>query len=73
MVMYAGRIAEQGTRNLFKSPWHPYTWGSGFDSPLGAAAPEIHRRQPPSLLALPPAAPLHPLPAPLSPLRGAAS
>ena len=28
MVMYAGRVVEHGTkRDLFKSPWHPYSWG----------------------------------------------
>ena len=41
MVMYAGRVVERGTkRDLFKSPWHPYTWGL-LDSipPLEGARP----------------------------------
>ena len=59
MVMYAGRVAEQGaTRDLFKSPWHPYTWGL-LDSipPLEGARPRRLKSiggNPPSLLALPP-------------------
>ncbi len=59
MVMYAGRIAERGSkRDIFTRPWHPYTWGL-HDSipPLEGAKP---RRlpsipgSPPSLLSLPP-------------------
>ncbi|HEX6093337.1 MAG TPA: ABC transporter ATP-binding protein [Dongiaceae bacterium] len=59
MVMYAGRVAEQGvTRDLFKAPWHPYTWGL-LDSipPLEGARPRRLNSiggNPPSLLALPP-------------------
>jgi peptide/nickel transport system ATP-binding protein len=57
-VMYAGRIVERGAKaDLFKSPWHPYTWGL-LDSipPLEGARP--HRLlsipgQPPSLIDLP--------------------
>jgi peptide/nickel transport system ATP-binding protein len=58
MVMYAGRIVERGTtRDLFTSPWHPYTWGL-HDSipPLEGARlrrlPSIPG-SPPSLLNLP--------------------
>jgi peptide/nickel transport system ATP-binding protein len=59
MVMYAGRVAEQGAkRDLFKSPWHPYTWGL-LDSipPLEGARPRRLKSiggNPPSLLALAP-------------------
>jgi peptide/nickel transport system ATP-binding protein len=59
MVMYAGRVAEQGaTRDLFKSPWHPYTWGL-LDSIPPLEGPRPRRLKsiggnPPSLLALPP-------------------
>jgi peptide/nickel transport system ATP-binding protein len=57
-VMYAGRIVERGAKaDLFRNPWHPYTWGL-LDSipPLEGARP--HRLlsipgQPPSLVALP--------------------
>jgi peptide/nickel transport system ATP-binding protein len=58
MVMYAGRIVEHGSkRELFKSPWHPYTWGL-LDSipPLQGPRPRRLRSiagAPPSLLALP--------------------
>ena len=50
MVMYAGRVVEHGTkRDLFKSPWHPYSWGLLDSDPAAgrrpAAAIEIHRRQ----------------------------
>ena len=59
MVMYAGRVVEHGAkRDLFKSPWHPYTWGL-LDSipPLDGARPRRLKSIggiPPSLLALPP-------------------
>jgi peptide/nickel transport system ATP-binding protein len=59
LVMYAGRVVEQGTkRELFKSPWHPYTWGL-LDSipPMEGARPRRLKSiggNPPSLLALPP-------------------
>jgi peptide/nickel transport system ATP-binding protein len=58
MVMYAGRIVERGNkRDLFKSPWHPYTWGL-LDSipPLEGARPRRLRSiagSPPSLSSLP--------------------
>src|SRR5262245_10678482 len=58
MVMYAGRIVERGsTRELFKSPWHPYTWGL-LDSipPLQGLRPRRLKSiagTPPSLLELP--------------------
>jgi peptide/nickel transport system ATP-binding protein len=58
MVMYAGRIVERGSkRDLFKSPWHPYTWGL-LDSipPLEGARPRRLRSiagSPPSLSSLP--------------------
>jgi peptide/nickel transport system ATP-binding protein len=58
MVMYAGRIVERGSkRDLFKSPWHPYTWGL-LDSIPPLQGPRPRRLKsiagaPPSLLALP--------------------
>lgn len=58
MVMYAGRIVERGTkRDLFKSPWHPYTWGL-LNSIPPLAGPRPKRLNsiagsPPSLLDLP--------------------
>jgi peptide/nickel transport system ATP-binding protein len=58
MVMYAGRIVERGSkRDLFKSPWHPYTWGL-LDSipPIEGARPRRLRSiagSPPSLSSLP--------------------
>ncbi len=47
MVMYAGRIVEQAPRAIvFKTPWHPYTWGLlEFDPAAGgcpAAPPDVH-------------------------------
>ncbi len=59
LVMYAGRIVEQGsTRDLFTDPWHPYSWGL-HDSipPLEGPRPRRLRSiagSPPSLLNLPP-------------------
>jgi peptide/nickel transport system ATP-binding protein len=58
MVMYAGRIVERGsTREMFKAPWHPYTWGL-LDSIPPLQGPRPRRLKsiagtPPSLLALP--------------------
>jgi peptide/nickel transport system ATP-binding protein len=58
MVMYAGRIVERGTkRDLFKNPWHPYTWGL-LNSIPPLAGPRPKRLNsiagsPPSLLDLP--------------------
>jgi peptide/nickel transport system ATP-binding protein len=59
MVMYAGRVVEHGTkRDLFKSPWHPYSWGL-LDSIPPLEGARLRRLKsiggsPPSLLALPP-------------------
>lgn len=42
LVMYGGRIVEQGlTDDIFRDPWHPYTWGL-LDSipPLDGPRPE---------------------------------
>jgi peptide/nickel transport system ATP-binding protein len=58
MVMYAGRIVERGSkREMFKSPWHPYTWGL-LESIPPLQGPRPRRLKsiagaPPSLLALP--------------------
>ncbi len=58
LVMYAGRIVEQGTtRDIFTEPWHPYAWGL-HDSipPLTGARPKRLPSipgTPPSLLDLP--------------------
>ncbi len=65
VVMYAGRIVEEGTaHDLFHRPLHPYTWG------LLRSIPRIdHDRsiplrpiagQPPSLIRVPPGCPFHP-------------
>ena len=57
MVMYAGRIVERGTtRDVFTSPWHPYSWGLHDSIPPMAGArprrlPSIPG-SPPSLLDL---------------------
>jgi len=58
VVMYAGRIVEQGTKNeLFRNPQHPYTWGllnsiPRLDRPKSRRLSTIPG-QPPSMLALP--------------------
>jgi len=58
MVMYAGRIVERATkREIFTTPWHPYTWGL-LDSIPPLDGPRPHRLRsiagmPPSLLVLP--------------------
>jgi peptide/nickel transport system ATP-binding protein len=58
MVMYAGRIVERGSkRDLFKNPWHPYSWGL-LNSIPPLAGPRPRRLNsiagaPPSLLDLP--------------------
>ncbi|MGH2981262.1 MAG: ABC transporter ATP-binding protein [Solirubrobacterales bacterium] len=58
LVMYAGRIVEQGTLDeIFYDPQHPYTWGlmgslSRLDRPRPERLPQI-RGLPPSLLAPP--------------------
>ena len=52
MVMYAGRIAEEGTkREVFTQPLHPYTWG------LFASIPPIEGARPDRLSAIPGAPP----------------
>jgi len=58
IVMYAGRVVEQGTLDdIFYDPQHPYTWGllgsiTRIDSDRSARLPAIPG-QPPSLLAPP--------------------
>jgi peptide/nickel transport system ATP-binding protein len=58
MVMYAGRIVERGSkRDLFKNPWHPYSWGL-LNSIPPLTGPRPRRLNsiagaPPSLLDLP--------------------
>jgi oligopeptide/dipeptide ABC transporter ATP-binding protein len=59
LVMYAGRIVEQGTTHeLFYDPQHPYTWGllgsiPRLDRPKAQRLTAIEG-QPPSLIDLPP-------------------
>ncbi len=58
LVMYAGRIVEEGTLDeIFYDPQHPYTWGllgslSRIDRPRPRRLPQI-QGAPPSLLDLP--------------------
>jgi oligopeptide/dipeptide ABC transporter ATP-binding protein len=58
LVMYAGRIVEQGTLDeIFYDPQHPYTWGllgslTRLDRPRPERLPQIHGL-PPSLLSPP--------------------
>jgi peptide/nickel transport system ATP-binding protein/oligopeptide transport system ATP-binding protein len=58
LVMYAGRVVEQGTlEEIFYDPQHPYTWGllgslTRIDRPRPHRLPQI-RGAPPSLLDLP--------------------
>ncbi|MBK5218260.1 MAG: ABC transporter ATP-binding protein [Thermoleophilia bacterium] len=58
LVMYAGRVVEQGTLDqIFFDPQHPYTWGllgslTRLDKPRPVRLPQISGA-PPSLLALP--------------------
>ncbi len=58
LVMYAGRVVEQGTLDqIFYDPQHPYTWGllgslTRIDQPRPERLPQI-RGAPPSLLELP--------------------
>ncbi len=65
LVMYAGRVAEYGSREqVLRSPHHPYTWG------LLASVPSLHgnadedllpiKGNPPSLINVPPGCPFHP-------------
>ena len=65
MVMYAGRIVEQGpTRSIFKSPQHPYTWS--LLRSLPRADEHGHQKLvsisglPPDLSNLPPGCKFHP-------------
>ncbi len=59
LVMYAGRVVEQGTlEEIFYDPQHPYTWGllgslTRLDRERPARLPQIGGA-PPSLLDLPP-------------------
>jgi peptide/nickel transport system ATP-binding protein len=59
MVMYAGRVVEEGDkRQLFYDPQHPYTWGllgsiARLDRPRARRLTAI-KGQPPSLIRLPP-------------------
>jgi oligopeptide/dipeptide ABC transporter ATP-binding protein len=59
LVMYAGRVVEEGTLDeIFYDPQHPYTWGllgslTRIDRPRPQRLPQISGA-PPSLLALPP-------------------
>jgi peptide/nickel transport system ATP-binding protein len=65
IVMYAGRIVEQGpTRRILKSPQHPYTWSllraiPRLDAPEGAQLTSI-AGLPPDLGNLPPGCKFHP-------------
>jgi oligopeptide/dipeptide ABC transporter ATP-binding protein len=58
MVMYAGRVVEEGTLDeIFYDPQHPYTWGllgslSRIDRPRPHRLPQISGA-PPSLISLP--------------------
>jgi peptide/nickel transport system ATP-binding protein/oligopeptide transport system ATP-binding protein len=58
MVMYAGRVVEEGNLDdVFYDPQHPYTWGllgslSRIDQPRPKRLPQISGA-PPSLIALP--------------------
>jgi peptide/nickel transport system ATP-binding protein len=65
MVMYAGKVVEQGTlEEIFYDPQHPYTWGllgslTRIDRPRPHRLPQI-AGQPPSLLDLPEGCPFRP-------------
>jgi peptide/nickel transport system ATP-binding protein len=64
MVMYAGRIAEKGSRDqIFEQPLHPYAWG------LLESIPTVAQKRsalvpiegsPPSLIKVPSGCPFHP-------------
>ncbi|MEG0144629.1 MAG: ABC transporter ATP-binding protein [Clostridia bacterium] len=64
MVMYAGKVVEQGTtKELFYEPKHPYTWGLLRSIP--GAASQRHKLipipgTPPDLIAPPPGCPFAP-------------
>jgi oligopeptide/dipeptide ABC transporter ATP-binding protein len=65
LVMYAGKVVEQGTLDeIFYDPQHPYTWGllgslTRLDRPRPKRLPQISGA-PPSLLALPDGCPFRP-------------
>jgi peptide/nickel transport system ATP-binding protein/oligopeptide transport system ATP-binding protein len=65
LVMYAGRVVEQGSLDdIFYDPQHPYTWGllgslARIDQPRTDRLPQI-RGAPPSLVAIPPGCPFRP-------------
>jgi oligopeptide/dipeptide ABC transporter ATP-binding protein len=65
LVMYAGRVVEQGTLDeIFYDPQHPYTWGlmgslTRLDRPRPHRLPQI-AGSPPSLLDLPEGCPFRP-------------
>jgi peptide/nickel transport system ATP-binding protein len=65
MVMYAGKIAEYGTRDdVYYRAHHPYTWGllesiTRMDHPKTERLRPI-RGLPPSLIFVPPGCPFHP-------------
>ena len=65
LVMYAGKVVEQGTLDeIFYDPQHPYTWGllgslTRIDRPRPHRLPQI-AGQPPSLLDLPQGCPFRP-------------
>jgi len=65
LVMYAGKVVEQGTLDeIFYDPQHPYTWGllgslTRIDRPRPHRLPQI-AGQPPSLLDLPTGCPFRP-------------
>ena len=65
MVMYAGRIAETGTRDdIYYGAHHPYTWGL-LQSIARIDLPKAERLRPieglpPSLIHVPPGCPFHP-------------
>jgi peptide/nickel transport system ATP-binding protein len=65
LVMYAGRVVEQGSLDdIFYDPQHPYTWGllgslTRLDQPRPERLPQI-KGAPPSLLELPKGCPFRP-------------
>jgi oligopeptide/dipeptide ABC transporter ATP-binding protein len=65
LVMYAGKVVEQGTLDeIFYDPQHPYTWGlmgsvTRIDRPRPQRLPQI-AGSPPSLLNLPQGCPFRP-------------
>ncbi len=65
LVMYAGKVVEQGTLDeIFYDPQHPYTWGllgslTRLDRPRPKRLPQISGA-PPSLLDLPAGCPFRP-------------